>query len=72
MTVSFQIICPISISSDAKFSSLVEKFYIVYPEYRKTKNVFLCGGRMIDENLTLKENKIKDNDNIIIDVNDQF
>ena len=71
-TLDSQVNCPIPISSDAKFSDLLKVFYKKYPELNKQNNLFLCCGKMMNENLTLKENGIKDQDIIILNYDNQF
>ena len=49
------------------FENIIEKIYIKYPEI-KNKDIFcLCGGTVINERVSLAENKIKDNSIILID-----
>ena len=57
---------PISCYSDEKFSSLLERFYIKNPDYRKPTNYFICNASQIDINKTMEENGINDNSIIMI------
>ena len=45
--------------SNDKFFKIVNLLYEQYPEYKETRNCFLCNGRIIKEYKTLKENNIK-------------
>ena len=49
-----------------KFSKLEEKLYKDYPEYSKFDNYFKINENRVDKMKTLDENKIKNNDVIII------
>ena len=59
--VHFPIIC----RENQKFSEVEKKLYDEYPEYKNTENYFLCNGGVVNKSKTLKDNKIK-NGNIII------
>ena len=48
------------------FIELEKRLFIKYPEYKETKNYYCINGLKIDLNKTLEENKIKDNEIIII------
>ena len=48
------------------FSRVEERFYNYYPEFKETNNHFLCKGNVISRFNTIKENKIKDGDIILI------
>ena len=48
------------------FNTLEKKFYEKHLEYKFLDNIFTSNGRKIDKNKSLDENKIKDNDIIII------
>ena len=52
------------------FSKIEYILYEKYPKYTETENVFLCGGNRINRHKSLKENKIKNGDIIIIAVNE--
>ena len=45
---------------------LEKRLYIKYPEYKETKNYYYANGHKINANKTLEDNKIKDNEIIII------
>ena len=48
------------------FEKLEEKLYEAYPEYKERENIFLVNGNIVDKNKNIADNKIKDNDNIIL------
>ena len=48
------------------FIELEKRLFIKYPEYKEEKNYYCVNGLKIDLNKTLEENKIKDNEIIII------
>lgn len=50
------------------FSKLLNNFYKEYPEFRKTKNIFLNRGKNIIEYETLEFNNIKNNDIILLNL----
>ena len=52
--------------STEKFFELEKRLYIKYPEYKEAKNYYYVNGHKIDVSKTLKDNKIKDNEIIII------
>ena len=58
----YSIIC----KNTEKFSKLEEKLYKDYPEYSKFDNYFKINENRVDKMKTLDENKIKNNDVIII------
>ena len=49
-----------------KFYVVVNKFYELYPEYIERNFYFTSNGNIVDEYATLKQNKIKDNDIILL------
>ena len=49
------------------FNKIEKKFYDKYPEYKNTKNDFIVNGNKINILNNLNENKIKNNDIIIIE-----
>ena len=51
-----------------KFSKIENKLYEQYPSYKENENenCFLGNGGMIQKNLTLKENEIKDYDVLLL------
>ena len=53
-----------------KFSEIEEKLFKEYPELKLKEIIYLSNGSAIDRNATLEENKLKDNSNIIIVVED--
>ena len=52
--------------STEMFIELEKRLFIKYPEYKETKNYYYANGHKIDINKTLEDNKIKDNEIIII------
>ena len=52
------------------FAIIEQNLYQKYPEYKETENFFLLHGTKINKNKTLEENKIKNNDVIILKVFD--
>ena len=53
-----------------KFYEIEEKLFKEYPELKLKRITYLSGGSVIDRNATLEENKLKDNSNIIVCVED--
>jgi len=49
-----------------KFIELEKKIYNEYPEYSKTNNYFMINGNRVNKDQTLDENKIRNNDIIIL------
>ena len=54
------------------FSSLEERFYKDFPEYRNKEIVFMANTNKISKLKTLEENKIKQNDIICLFQNEQI
>ena len=52
------------------FSNVAKVIYEYYPTYKETKTYFLNSGTKIDENKTLKENNIKDESTILLNINE--
>ena len=48
------------------FVQLEEKLYELYPEYKETNNFFTCNGLNINRFKSLKDNKIKNSDKILL------
>jgi hypothetical protein len=48
------------------FIALENSLYELYPECKNTENDFFISGQMIDKNKSIEENKIKENDCIMI------
>ena len=55
---------------DGHFSRIEQLIYNKYPEYKNKKNYFFGNGHPINKNKTLKDNKLKNNDIILIDQNE--
>ena len=49
-----------------KFKVLQQKLYEKYPNLKKKEHYYICWGNLIDIEKTIEENRIKDNDMIII------
>ena len=60
--IHYSMIC----KSTEIFSELEKRLYIKYPQYKETKNYYYANGYKINVNKTLEDNKIKDNEVIII------
>ena len=58
----YSIIC----KNTDRFNIIENKLYNAYSEYSKTNNFFIVNGSRINEMKTLEENKIKNNDIIIL------
>ena len=61
--VIFSLIC----KNADKFIKIQEKFYKKYPEYLENKGTFKINSHLIQNNKTLEESNIKDNDIIIFE-----
>jgi surface protein len=49
------------------FENVLEKIYLKYPQYKNKINFCLYGGAVVNERVSLAENKIEDNSTILID-----
>ena len=49
-----------------KFNFVENRLYEVYPQYEESNNVFNANGIKITKSKTLKENKIKNSDIIML------
>ena len=58
----YSIIC----KNTQKFIELEKKLYNDYPEYSKSDNYFMVNGNRVDKTKSLDENKIRNNDIIIL------
>ena len=65
--INYAIVCD---NSDDKFTKVEQELFKEYPELNKNKIFYLCEGNIIDRNGTLKENKIKNNAQILINFQD--
>ena len=61
---------PLSSYNIDAFAIIEDKLYQEKPELKHKHVYFLCNGKIIDNSLTLEQNKIKDNDAILIQEND--
>jgi len=52
--------------SDLFKSIISKKLFVEYPNLKKQNNIYLCGGRLINQDKTCCENGIKSGDNILI------
>jgi len=52
------------------FSKIEQILYKKYPEYLETENMFLFKGERINKNKTIEQNKIKNNDQILLKIID--
>ena len=64
--INYSIPCNI----DDKFSSVKQELFNEYPELGSRKVMFLSNGSVVNESITLKENKIKNGNIILICYND--
>ena len=60
--IYYSMIC----KSTEKFIELEKRLYIKFPEYKEVKKYYYANGHKIDINKTIEDNKIKDNEIIII------
>ena len=61
----YSIIC----KNTQKFIELEQKLYKDYPEYSKSENYFMINGNKVNKKKSLDENKIRNNDIIILTQN---
>ena len=71
ITLKFQsgdqmINCYILCNEDDIFNSIVNKVFEKKPEFKEYGNFFLCGGNVVNEYKSIKENKIKDGNTILV------
>ena len=52
------------------FNTVVNKVFEKKPSFRRNVNYFLCAGKKINDYQSIKDNKIKDGDHIIMVCND--
>ena len=58
--------CSFICKNTTKFIKLEEEICTTYPEYKETDFFFTSNGNIIDKYKTMEENKIKNNDIIIL------
>ena len=63
--IFYSIIC----KNTQKFTELEEKLYNDYPQYSKSNNYFIINGNRVNKTKSLDENKIRNNDIIILTQN---
>ena len=51
-----------------KFNKVENRLYELFPEYSETENYFVVNGNKINKYKTLDDNKINDNDIIVLNV----
>ena len=61
-TIKYPLIC----KKSEKFKVLQQKLYEKYKDLKKKEHFYVCKGNQIDIEKTIEENKIKDNDIILI------
>jgi len=66
MTSSQDVNLAIACDKNDKFEKIEDLFYERYRKYKNVEKFFLANGIIIDRLKTLKENNIRDNDNIIL------
>ena len=71
ITTDQRIKCSISCCNLDLFSTLMEKLFLKFPQLRNKEIVFLANGNNMKKNLSLEDNKIKDDTNIIIHILDE-
>ena len=64
------ILCSIICKENDIFVNVECSFYEKYPQFKDTENYFLVNGNKVNKYRTLKENGIKDNDIILINIID--
>ena len=70
MTIAQSIIVPLPCNIDDIFSSVEKKLFKKCPELKKNNDIFyLANGSIINRVISLKENKIKDGDTILVQYN---
>ena len=57
------------IKNTAKFSNIEATLYQKYPNYLKSQNFFLVNGKIINKSITIEQNKIKNEDVIVVQKN---
>jgi len=60
--INFSFIC----KNTTPFIIIEEKLYKHYPNYSELQNFFIVNGNRVNKYKTFEENKIKDNDNIVL------
>ena len=63
--IHYSIIC----KNTDNFSRIESLLYDKYPEYNNVNNIFSVNGEVINKSLSLEDNKIKNNDIIILKIN---
>ena len=61
---------PIPCKKEDKFYIIEQKLYEEFPEYKNKNCYFMAKGIVIDRNKTIRENKIKSGDIILLNFND--
>ena len=66
--IDYVIIC----KNTEKFSKIEEQLYKKYPNYIDTENYFMVNGKKIKKFKTLEDNKINNNDEVILYILDSW
>ena len=66
ISINQKVDCKIKCKIDDRISQIEPDLYQKYPEFSVTENYFLCNGNKVDKSKTFKENKIKNNDTILL------
>ena len=64
-----EIKCYMVIKNTEKFSNIEISLYQKYPKYLNSQNFFLVNGKIVNKSITIEQNKIKNNDVIIVQKN---
>jgi len=59
-------------TGDTVFVKLEEKLYKDFPEFRESQNNFMCNGLVVSRFKTINENKIRNNDIVMLVSNDDY
>ena len=71
ISVDQQLNCDMIAKNTEVFTIIEKDLYNKNEKYKLTENYFLVGGKKINRNFTLKDNKIKNNDVITLCVIDE-
>ena len=71
ISVDQQLNCVMIAKNTEVFTKIEADLYNKNEKYKLTENYFLVGGKKINRNFTLKDNKIKNNDVITLCVIDE-
>ena len=68
ISVDQDIDLPIITKNTEAFSKIEKILYNKYPKYKNSENYFIVNGNQINRNMTLEENKIRNDDSIMIGI----